>query len=54
MAPISRRPIAVNALPNFLAGALQIIGFDPFVDPVDFLERRVDGVGEARPMQRAS
>jgi glutathione synthase/RimK-type ligase-like ATP-grasp enzyme len=31
----------VNALSNFVANAPAVIGFDPFVDLVDFLERRL-------------
>jgi hypothetical protein len=30
----------VNALSNFVANAAEVIGFDPFVDLVDFLLER--------------
>ncbi len=33
----------VNALSNFVADAKNVIGFDPFVKLVDYLEARVDG-----------
>ena len=31
----------INALSNFVADAPNVIGFDPFVNLVDYLERRV-------------
>jgi hypothetical protein len=34
----------VNALSNFVADAPNVIGFDPFVDLVDFILARADGV----------
>lgn len=36
----------VNALSNFVADAPNVIGFDPFVRLVDYLERRVESRGE--------
>jgi glutathione synthase/RimK-type ligase-like ATP-grasp enzyme len=37
----------VNALSNFVANAPAVIGFDPFVDLVDFLERRAGRLAPA-------
>jgi glutathione synthase/RimK-type ligase-like ATP-grasp enzyme len=37
----------VNALSNFVANAPTVIGFDPFVDLVDFLERRAGRLAAA-------
>ena len=39
----------INALSNFVADAPNVIGFDPFVDLVDFIEDRVDS---AKPVGR--
>jgi glutathione synthase/RimK-type ligase-like ATP-grasp enzyme len=36
----------VNALSNFVADAENVVGFDPFVKLVDFLEQRAEGRGE--------
>ena len=33
----------INALSNFVADAANVIGFDPFVKLVDYLEARVEG-----------
>jgi hypothetical protein len=33
----------VNALSNFVADAVNVIGFDPFARLVDYLERRLAG-----------
>jgi hypothetical protein len=33
----------VNALSNFVADAVNVVGFDPFVRLVDYLERRAEG-----------
>jgi hypothetical protein len=38
----------VNALSNFVANAPDVIGFDPFVDLVDFLLRRAGAAGQTR------
>ena len=35
----------VNALSNFVADAVNVVGFDPFARLVDYLERREAGVG---------
>ena len=35
----------VNALSNFVADAPNVIGFDPFVDLVDYLVARAEGAG---------
>jgi hypothetical protein len=40
----------VNALSNFVADAPTVLGFDPFVDLVDFL---VERTGEARGSRAA-
>ena len=32
----------VNALSNFVADAVNVVGFDPFVRLVDYLEQRID------------
>lgn len=39
----------VNALSNFVADAPTLLGFDPFVDLVDLIVRRADGVGAGDP-----
>jgi hypothetical protein len=35
----------INALSNFVADALNVVGFDPFVNLVDYLEQRAEGGG---------
>ena len=43
----------VNALSNFVANAQEVIGFDPFVDLVDFLLERAGAAGaEPAPAAR--
>ena len=49
----SRRYYDINALSNFVADAPTILGFDPFVDLVDFIETRVAEVERAGLMRRA-
>ncbi len=41
----------VNALSNFVANAPEVIGFDPFVDLVDYLLGRA---GTLAPLARAA
>ena len=36
----------INALSNFVADAPNVVGFDPFVNLVDYLEARLSGVAE--------
>ena len=36
----------VNALSNFVADAPNVVGFDPFVNLVDYLEARLAGAAE--------
>ena len=38
----------INALSNFVADAVNVVGFDPFTRLVDYLERRAGLVGAAR------
>ena len=38
----------INALSNFVADAPNVIGFDPFVNLVDYLERRTRETGDRR------
>jgi hypothetical protein len=35
----------INALSNFVADAVNVVGFDPFVNLVDYLEQRAEGGG---------
>ena len=37
----------INALSNFVADAVNVVGFDPFVKLVDFLEARLANAGVA-------
>ncbi len=38
----------VNALSNFVADAPNVVGFDPFINLVDFIVERVDAPMSAR------
>ena len=40
----------VNALSNFVADPLNVIGFDPFVNLVDLIESRAGARSPARPV----
>jgi len=51
----------VNALSNFVADAVNVVGFDPWLDFVDYLETRrggtgngEQGTGAARGVQQAA
>ncbi len=44
----------VNALSNFVADAPNVVGFDPWVNLVDYLERRLSGSGDRGPVVDAS
>ncbi len=49
----TRRYYDINALSNFVAEAPSILGFDPFVDLVDFIEDRALALERAGAMRRA-
>ena len=45
LALVMRSPLLyydINALSNFVADAANVVGFDPFVKLVDFLEERAE------------